>query len=202
MTTFSWHHGHTRRHRQDTAVTPGTGPATEPFWEVLSLGVLTLIFGAAVLIWPGQTLRLLGALVGAWLIVAGAMRVASAFSRHREAGQRLLSAAIGAILVVGGIACLRNAAGGVLVLATVIGLAWLLIGFAELAVGFISPGPARRWMAVLGAISIAVGLAFVLWPGLSLGALVLLTGISALIIGTGEVAFAIQLRRSIRAAAA
>ena len=57
---------------------------------------------------------------------------------------------------------------------------------------------ARAWLCGLGSVSALVGLAFLLWPGLSLTALVLLTGISALLIGAGEVAFALHLRSGSR----
>jgi uncharacterized membrane protein HdeD (DUF308 family) len=42
--------------------------------------------------------------------------------------------------------------------------------------------------------SLVVGLAFVVWPGATLGAMVLLTGISALVIGGVEIAFAFLVR--------
>ena len=42
---------------------------------------------------------------------------------------------------------------------------------------------------------------FVVWPGVSLAAMVLLTGISALVIGCVEIAFAFLMRREAAAAA-
>ncbi|MFG2045107.1 DUF308 domain-containing protein [Dactylosporangium sp. NPDC048998] len=50
------------------------------------------------------------------------------------------------------------------------------------------------WLLVLGAASVVVGLLFVGWPGISPRILVLLTGITALILGTGEISFALQRR--------
>ena len=47
-----------------------TATAAVPFWQTLTLGVVTALFGIVVLAWPGETLRVLGALVGVWLIVA------------------------------------------------------------------------------------------------------------------------------------
>ncbi|GAA2633411.1 HdeD family acid-resistance protein [Dactylosporangium fulvum] len=188
MTTFSWHRGHAPTHR-------GRAPSVEPFWQVLSLGVITVLFGIAVLAWPGQTLHLLGVLAGVWLIVLGVSRAVAALGRTQDTARRVFTGFVAAVLIVAGIACVRNAAGGVLLLATILGLAWLLSGFTQLAISLFTKGKARIWLTTLGVLSILVGLAFMLWPGPSLTTLVLLTGISALIIGAGEVAYALQLRR-------
>jgi uncharacterized membrane protein HdeD (DUF308 family) len=51
-------------------------------------------------------------------------------------------------------------------------------------------------MLVLGVVSVAVGLVFLFVPRFSLASLILLTGISALVIGVGEVILAFRLRRA------
>jgi uncharacterized membrane protein HdeD (DUF308 family) len=48
---------------------------------------------------------------------------------------------------------------------------------------------------LLGVLSIVAGLVFVFTPNLSLAVLVLMTGISAIVIGLGELALAFQLRK-------
>jgi uncharacterized membrane protein HdeD (DUF308 family) len=65
---------------------------------------------------------------------------------------------------------------------------------AELAIAFQTTGATRLWLVVLALVSIAIGIVFLLWPSLSLTTVVLMTGISGLIIGVGEIAFAWQLR--------
>ncbi|MET7422139.1 DUF308 domain-containing protein [Dactylosporangium sp. NPDC005555] len=188
MTSFPWHRRQSRRHDAvDRA-------AAEPFWEVLGLGLITIVFGIAVLAWPSNTLALLGALVGVWLIVAGAIRLFGAFGHDQTTSRRVLLGGLGVLLIVGGIACLRHVATGVTVLAAIIGLAWLISGIAELAIAFLTRGRIRTSLLAIGAVSLLVGLAFVFWPGLSLSTTILLTGISALLIGAAEVAFAFQLR--------
>jgi uncharacterized membrane protein HdeD (DUF308 family) len=185
MATFSARHG---------VVHGSPSTAAIPFWETLTLGVATALFGIVVLAWPGETLRILGALVGVWLIVAGAMRLASALVEHRSLGQRLLTGVVGAAMVVGGVACLRNVANGVVVLALIVGLAWLLAGVSEIGIALMTHGRTRLWLTTMGIVSLVIGLVFVVWPGLSLTTMVLLTGISALVIGCVEVAFAFIMR--------
>ena len=116
-------------------------------------------------------------------------------------GRRLLSGVVGAAMVVGGVACLRNVVNGVMVLALIVGLAWLLTGMSEIGIGLMTHGRTRLWLTTLGVASLVVGLVFVVWPGGSLTAMVLLTGISALVIGCVEIAFAFIMRREVSAAA-
>ena len=189
--------------RADAALGPAATVApvdtreTVPFWQVIVLGVVTALFGLVVLIWPKETLRTLGVLVGIWLMVAGAARVLGAFVSDRGVGRQVLSGTVGALMLIGGVACLRNVVNGVLVLALIIALTWLLSGMAEIVIAFQASGRTRTWLLALGIVSVVIGLAFTFWPGLSLTTIVLLTGISGLIIGIGEIAFAIQMRRTI-----
>jgi uncharacterized membrane protein HdeD (DUF308 family) len=167
-----------------------------PFWQVTVLGIATALFGIAVLAWPAATLRTLGVLVGVWLMVVGVTRILGAFLSQRGVGWQVLSGTVGVVLLIGGVACLRNVAKGVLVLAFLIALAWILSGVAEFVIAFRATGAPRRWLILLAVVSIAIGLVFMLWPSLSLTTIVIMTGISGLIIGIGEIAFAFQIRRS------
>jgi uncharacterized membrane protein HdeD (DUF308 family) len=126
----------------------------------------------------------------------GVTRILGAFSSERGTGRQVLSGTVGVILLIGGVACLWNVATGVLILAFVIALAWILSGVAECVIAFRAAGSARMWLIVLGVVSIAAGLVFLLWPSLSLATMVIMTGISGLVIGVGEIAFAFQARRS------
>jgi uncharacterized membrane protein HdeD (DUF308 family) len=171
--------------------------ANVSFRHLVTLGLITVAFGVAVLIWPAVTLRLLGILIGAWLVATGVLRIVHAFRRDRDVHgpvDRLLSGGLGTALVLGGAACVSNAATGVVALAVVLGLAWLLSGVAEILLGLFSSGSARVGLLVLGAVSIGAGLLFVAWPDLSSRTLVLLTGLTALVLGAGEIGFAAQQR--------
>jgi uncharacterized membrane protein HdeD (DUF308 family) len=167
----------------------------EPFWQVTILGVTTVLFGVAVLAWPTATLHTLGILVGVWLLVAGVSRALGAFLSERGVGYQVLSGMVGVVLLVGGVACLRNVAGGVRILALMIALAWILGGLTEIMIALRVTGRSRTWLLALGGLSIAIGLVFLLWSSLSLRAVALLTGITALVMGTSEVFLAFRLRR-------
>jgi uncharacterized membrane protein HdeD (DUF308 family) len=177
--------------------TNAAGATTVSSRHMLALGSITMVFGVAVLAWPAATLRLLGVLIGVWLIATGALRLIRTFRGGHGAEKlfdRMLSGGLGIVLVLAGAACVSNAATGVVALAVILGLAWLLSGVAEILFGLFSRGGARVWLITLGVASIGVGLLFVAWPDISSRTLVLLTGITALILGTGEVSFGWQQR--------
>jgi uncharacterized membrane protein HdeD (DUF308 family) len=54
-------------------------------WKsTLALGVLTLIVGAAVLVWPGQSIVVAGVLFGVYLLASGIAQVVAAFTVYRN----------------------------------------------------------------------------------------------------------------------
>ncbi len=181
--------------RSDPQASTARAPAGPSFWQALVLGVGTVVFGIAVLAWPDESVRLLGVLTGIWLVLTGVVRILTAFVTWEGRGWQALSGIVGVLFVVGGVACLRDVAKGVLVLAFLVAVAWICVGLAELVAAIGQEGATRIWLGVLGAGSIVIGFVFLLWPEPSLTALAILVGVSGLVIGVGEIAFAVRLRR-------
>jgi uncharacterized membrane protein HdeD (DUF308 family) len=186
-----------------TATAPAGGPdgtpvvAADPFpwWLSFLLGGVSILFGVAMLVWPGATLRVTAFLVGVWLLLAGLGRIVAAFVNRRGLGAQVLSGIVGVLLVVAGIACLRNHVTSLAVLATVVAFMWLFSGLSELVIAFAVTGSARGWLIVIGVLSALVGFAFLVWPQLSLASLVFTLSLSAMIVGAGQIAFAWQARK-------
>jgi uncharacterized membrane protein HdeD (DUF308 family) len=197
MPTYQDHPGRSVWPADQTTVTHGKH-TTVPFWQTLLLGVVTILFGIALLAWPDVTVRLLGVVVGIWLLLAGVARILGAFLSWRGLGWQVLSGVVGVVLLAGGVACLRDVAKGVVALAFVIALAWICTGLAELVAAVQASGETRAWLIVLAVCAIVIGFVFLLWPTPSLTFVVILAGISSLLVGAGEVAFAVQLRRAAR----
>lgn len=179
----------------DRAVTPVAREDPFPWWLLAVLGVISILLGVAMLVWPDVTLRVVAFLVGLWLLIAGIARVIAAFGSRRGLGAQVLSGIIGVVLILGGVACLRNLVTSLAVLATIVALTWLFSGLSELVVGFAVHGSTRWWLVGLGVLTTLVGIAFVVWPGLSLATLVFVLSISAMIVGAGQLGFAYQLRK-------
>jgi uncharacterized membrane protein HdeD (DUF308 family) len=168
---------------------------TASFWLLFVLGVATMCFGIAILAWPDASVRVVAVMVGIWLLLAGIARIVGAFVWRRGLGRQLLSGIVGILLVIGGVACLRDLAKGAAVLAFLIALVWILSGIAELVIAQETGTWARRWLIVVGAASLVVGFVFVFTPELTLAVMALLAGLSALVIGAAQVLFAFRWRR-------
>jgi uncharacterized membrane protein HdeD (DUF308 family) len=167
-----------------------------PWWSLLVLGVLTLLLGILVLAWPGSTLRVLGVLAGIWMLVAGIIRIVSAFVRGKGVGRQVLSGIVGVVLILGGLACLRDIATSLVALALIVSLSWMLSGIAEIVMAAETTGRSRTWILVLGVLSTGLGLIFLFFPGLSLFVLVLTTGIGFIATGAVQVVLAFTMRRA------
>ena len=167
-----------------------------PWWSLLLLGALTLLLGIVVLAWPGSTLHVLGVIVGIWMLVAGVMRIVNAFVRGQGVGRQVLSGIVGVVLVLGGLACLRDIATSLVALALIVALSWMLSGIAEIVMAVDASGSSRIWSLVLGVVSAGLGLIFLFFPGLSLAALVLTTGIGLIATGAVQIVLGITMRRA------
>jgi len=167
-----------------------------PWWTVLITGLLGVAFGIAVLVWPDVTLRVMAALAGIWLFLAGLARTIGAFlPGGGDIVRRVFSGIVGIILLIAGVICLRDVITRLALLALIFAISWILTGLTAVLVGAQSSGGERVVLIVVGLLALAAGLVFVFAPDLSLTALVLLTGISSLVVGASEVVLALVLRR-------
>jgi uncharacterized membrane protein HdeD (DUF308 family) len=163
---------------------------------VLVTGILGTAFGAAVLIWPDVSLRIMAALAGVWLVVAGLARILGAFLPGPGSILRhLLSAVVGVIVLVAGLVCLRDLVSRLTVLAVIFGITWILGGITQLLLALETKGAVRVCLLVGGALSLIAGIVFIATPSLSLATLVVLTGVSSLVLGISEIIIALFLRK-------
>ncbi|MEV4346380.1 DUF308 domain-containing protein [Actinoplanes sp. NPDC049596] len=169
-----------------------------PWWAMLVTGVLGTAFGVAVLAWPDISLRIMALMVGIWLFMSGAAWTVGAFvpGRGKSAGEHVLTGIVGIVVLVGGLLCLRDLVTRLTVLALIFAVTWILSGLAEIIAGYRATGVRRAGLLGVGLLSIVAGLILLFAPGLSLTALVLLTGISSIVVGLGEIVLAFSLRRA------
>lgn len=162
-------------------------------WGLLvCLGVLSVVAGLAMLVWPQETVLVIAVIIGIQLIVGGIVRLVQSFAvDEASGGERVLLALLGIFSVLVGVLCLRNILQTVAALAILVGVFWLVAGIIDL-IGGLSPGAVhgRGWRLLSGALGVIAGIAVLAYPGISLAALVALFGIvlllyGALFIGTG-----------------
>jgi uncharacterized membrane protein HdeD (DUF308 family) len=96
---------------------------------IVIAGIVAVVVGVAILVWPEATLALVAWLFGVYFIVSGIARVVKAVMTRDVAGSyRAFLAIFGLLLIVGGAFVLANPMFGVTVVATIIGFTWILEG--------------------------------------------------------------------------
>ncbi|WP_433382134.1 HdeD family acid-resistance protein [Actinoplanes sp. CA-142083] len=167
------------------------------WWLALGGAAVSLILGIMMLVWPQATLYVGAILFGLWLLFHGAINLVNAITAHAADGtSRALNAVIGVLFVIAGVICLRHLVLSLLVIATLIGVAWLVGGIVGLVEAFAGhrTGPARVLVGVLGGVTVLGGLIVLIWPGPSLKTLVVLTGIWLLLMGALQLFLVLRAR--------
>jgi uncharacterized membrane protein HdeD (DUF308 family) len=154
---------------------------------VLGQGILTLLLGVAVLVWPGKSVLVASALFGVYLLASGITQTVSAFTLNvPEGGGRVLLFISGALSITLGVLAFRHFGEGyaVLLLAIWIGVSFIFQGVAEIVVasGYL-PLPGRGWHVFFGIVSMLAGLVMIAWPFDSIAVLTVVAG--AWLVGIG-----------------
>lgn len=159
-----------------------------PWGLVLAIGVIAVVFGAIVVADPFDSLRTVTALIGVFLIIAGAIGLLAGRGHGAAGSAGPLVAVIGGVilLVLPGIT-LKVAAAAIGVILLVWGVVTALAAWRERRRG--------AGGSVAGGVVLAVvGLIVVVWPGPTLSVLTLLFGIAVLVFGVGMIVQAIRMR--------
>jgi uncharacterized membrane protein HdeD (DUF308 family) len=116
-------------------------------------------------------------------------------SPSKHTGLRIAVAVVGLATVVVGVVLLFNPVKAAHTLALLLGLAFVLGGLLEIALGWESRS---RWgSVVLGGILVVGGFLAMVWPGVTLWALALVTGLSLVLHGIGRIVLAVMGRHEI-----
>ena len=177
--------------------------ARTAWWLALAASVLGVVIGVMMIVWPEATLKVVAVLFGLWVLIHGVVRIVQAISGRggRDGGERAILAVIGVFFVVAGVVALRNLLVSLALMVTLIGLMWLIGGVMELITAFGGRGSYRTWHVVLGSLSIVGGIVVLVWPELSLSALVYITGIWMVVMGLIQVVVVLMVRRAVTASA-
>lgn len=172
-------------------------------WKsALLSGLLAIVLGALVLLWPGKTLIVVAALFGAYLVLSGIAQVFLAFGLHSSAGGRILLFISGAASLVLGIIAFRHFGSdpgvALLLLAIWIGIGFIFRGVAAIAtsVSELHGTPGRGWGIFFGIVTVLAGVITLAYPFDSLATLTLVVGIWLIVIGVFEIVAGFQLRRT------
>lgn len=167
------------------------------------LGILGVVLGLALVVWPGKSLVVLAAITGAYFVLAGIVRLAlGIFSREVTGGYRVLNLLFGVLLVLGGVVVLRNLTASTavltLIVAIMIGVGWIVQGIMS----FVSVGKGKSggWAIAGGVVGVLAGIVVLAVPGWSIAWLVVITGVILAIMGIFGIVQAFTLGRDKAAA--
>lgn len=165
---------------------------------VFAYGVLTLLAGIAVLVWPSQTLLVLAVLFGVQLIISGIFRFVAALAvDDLTGGTRVLLAILGLLSVIVGLWAVRHVVLTLLALTVFLGIYWVISGVIDIFTALVHRGlPERGWTVLTGVLSVFAGIIVLAFPGLTLLGLAVILGIWLLVFGVMEMMAALRLRRA------
>ena len=171
-------------------------------WKsVLALGVLTLVLGAAVLIWPGDSIVVASAVFGVYLLVSGIAQAIAAFAVDMSTASRVLFFISGALSVVLGYFAFRdfNNGAAVWMLAIWIGVGFIFQGVTATVLAIDVPAlPERGWYIFVGILTVIAGVVTIVWPISSIVVLTIVAGAWLVVIGITEIVGALSARRTVK----
>jgi uncharacterized membrane protein HdeD (DUF308 family) len=165
-------------------------------------GLVMLVIGIMVLVWPGATLVVVSWLFAITLLVNGIVCILRSIADSESSGgMRVVFGLLGALSLLAGVLCLRSPLQTLAAIALLIGSWWIVSGVLTLiaAVSGSTEG-SRGWAAVLGVLSVLAGFVVLLQPGISLATLVLVLGVSLIVLGIVAVIDAVRRRSAARRA--
>ncbi len=175
---------------------PFTALAKKTWQTVLVTGLLAVVLGIVVLVWPGPSLLVAGILFGIYMVVSGIFQLIAAFTHLPSTSFRVLSFISGVLSLIIGVFCFRDDLTSIVLLGLWIGIGWLFRGIAVLFAAISEPSvPGRGWQMFYGVISALAGVVLIVWPIGSLATLIWVVGIFLIVIGVMEVIMAFGIRK-------
>ncbi|MGV7249672.1 HdeD family acid-resistance protein [Mycobacterium kansasii] len=189
------------RHTGAMQTTPVSGPVPRllpHLWiSTLLSGLLSLILGIVVLVWPGISVLVAAVAFGVYLVVTGIAQVVLAFSLHVSAGSRILAFISGAASLILAVLAFRHFGNAVLLLAIWIGIGFIFRGVATTVSAINDPTlPGRGWQIFVGVVSLIAGVVVLAAPFESIITLAIVVGVWLVIIGACEIVSAFGIRKA------
>ena len=159
-------------------------------------GVLALLAGIALLVWPVKSAVIVTAIFASYLIVAGVVYIGlGIFSRAKGGWSRVGHIVLGLLYIVAGVIAFFNlnvaAATLALVVVIFIGVSWIVDGVVALSL--LGSDGSRVWTLIYAILSIIAGIIVLFSPVIAGFALWLLLGISLVVLGIVQIIRAITL---------
>jgi len=175
---------------------------TKARWALGLNGLLLVVFGVVILLWPGISVYALTILFGAYCLVSGIVAFVSAFSSEAE-GERGWLVLYGILGVIVGVMCFAWTGMSALALLYVIGAYAIAGGIILIGGAFWLPlnGGDTAMMILTGMIAIVFGIVIFAKPGTGVLVTLALIAAFALVTGIAELVVAIGGKRMLESSA-
>lgn len=149
-------------------------------------GVLAVIAGLVIVVWPGKTLAIVATIVAIYAIAAGLVYAGLAiFSRRTRGWARVGHLVLGLLFIVVGIVALMNltaSTGWLLVfVGIIVGIMWVVEGVVALTT--LGDAPSKGWPISFAILSIIAGIAVLFAPAMGTLALWWVVGLAFIVLG-------------------
>lgn len=165
------------------------------WWTGILVGIVSMLFGFAALLYPGLTLVIFVRLASAYLLVVGMIAMVRGFIDIGKGRMWFLQVLVGLFELAIGVYLLRHEGVAVVTFVVLLGLAFIVNGVGELIGAFDPQNEKHKWlMIILGLVGILAGVAVLVYPGASSLAFVWVVGLYALIMGPIWIVMAFRLK--------
>lgn len=161
-------------------------------------GVVTLIAGIVLLVWPIKSAFIVTAIFASYLIIGGLVYLAlSIFSQEKTGWSRVGHALLGLLYIVAGVIAFSNLAATTVSLALIvgifIGISWIIDGVVSLSL--LSASKSKGLTVVYAILSLIAGVLVLLSPLFLTAVLWTVLGISLVVLGILQIVRAITLKK-------
>jgi uncharacterized membrane protein HdeD (DUF308 family) len=163
--------------------------ATNLWWLLLLAGVAASVLGMLLIFRPFKSVVALAWLLGLFLIVSGFAGLLSARRREYGMGIAVLSLVVGIVLLVWPDITVQA-------LAVLAGIGYVVRGVLRAAIALVDRREFWLWILLVGLLGIALGVAIIVWPDVTVAVIGVVLGIGALVTGIGEIVAALELRKA------
>lgn len=161
-------------------------------------GVVALIAGIVLLVWPLKTAIIVTGIIASYLVIAGLVYVGlGIFSGKKGGWARVGHIVLGLLYIVAGVVAFLNLQAATITLALVtaifLGVSWIVDGVVALTL--LNKDGSKAWTIIYAILSIAAGVIVIFSPLLAAVALWWILGITLVVLGIIQIVRAITLGR-------
>ncbi|HLS63445.1 MAG TPA: HdeD family acid-resistance protein [Ruania sp.] len=167
----------------------------ELWYYSLIRGIIAVVFGILVLIWPLSALLVGVIWLGVFWIVDGVLAVIDGIRRRGTPGAGW-EIAFGVIGVLAGLFLAIQPLEAASTLMVIAGI-WAILGGLIIGLGALRARgvPGWGWGVAMGVVTLVFGILILAWPGIALATFVLFVGWYAILLGVSLVVLALRIRK-------